>query len=151
MAPDWQITPVRAARKRARPLSPAPARPARYDASPQDPPSTPAQIFPSKLRRIVEGFGDYCSYSPTARKLVIPDRARFAERVLPEFFKAAPGAAPAARRKTMWESFQRQMNYYSWFAERGRAGGDAFVCADPAVRHAADFERRLRRRSTQYR
>ena len=39
----------------------------------------------------------------------------------------------------------------SWFAERGRAGGDAFVCADPAVRHAADFERRLRRRSTQYR
>ena len=50
-----------------------------------------------------------------------------------------------------WESFQRQMNYYSWFAERGRAGGDAFVCADPAVRHAADFERRLRRRSTQYR
>ena len=35
--------------------------------------------------------------------------------------------------------------------ERGRAGGDAFVCADPAVRHAADFERRLRRRSTQYR
>jgi len=143
--------PVRAARKRARPLSPAPARPARYDASPQDPPSTPAQIFPSKLRRIVEGFGDYCSYSPTARKLVIPDRARFAERVLPKFFKAAPGAAPAARRKTMWESFQRQMNYYSWFAERGRAGGDAFVCADPAVRHAADFERRLRRRSTQYR
>ena len=104
-----------------------------------------------KLRRIVEGFGDYCSYSPTARKLVIPDRARFAERVLPKFFKAAPGAAPAARRKTMWESFQRQMNYYSWFVERGRAGGDAFVCADPAVRHAADFERRLRRRSTQYR
>ena len=71
--------------------------------------------------------------------------------MLPKFFKAAPGAAPAARRKTMWESFQRQMNYYSWFAERGRAGGDAFVCADPAVRHAADFERRLRRRSTQYR
>ena len=102
-------------------------------------------------RRIVEGFGDYCSYSPTARKLVIPDRARFAERVLPKFFKAAPGAAPAARRKTMWESFARQMNYYSWFVERGRAGGDAFVCADPAVRHAADFERRLRRRSTQYR
>ena len=56
-----------------------------------------------------------------------------------------------ARRKTMWESFARQMNYYSWFVERGRAGGDAFVCADPAVRHAADFERRLRRRSTQYR
>ena len=45
---------------------------------------------------------------------------------------------------------QRARNY-SWFAERGRAGGDAFVCADPAVRHAADFERRLRRRSTQYR
>ena len=43
------------------------------------------------------------------------------------------------------------MNYYSWFVERGRASGDAFVCADPAVRHAADFERRLRRRSTQYR
>ena len=83
--------------------------------------------------------------------LLIPDRARFAERVLPKFFKAAPGAAPAARRKTMWESFARQMNYYSWFVERGRAGGDAFVCADPAVRHAADFERRLRRRSTQYR
>ena len=104
-----------------------------------------------RASRGVQGFGDYCSYSPTARKLVIPDRARFAERVLPKFFKAAPGAAPAARRKTMWESFQRQMNYYSWFAERGRAGGDAFVCADPAVRHAADFERRLRRRSTQYR
>ena len=65
----------------------------------------------------------------------------------------APEQSPAAAgaRAARSEPLARQMNYYSWFVERGRASGDAFVCADPAVRHAADFERRLRRRSTQYR
>jgi len=102
--------------------------------------------FPTKLRRIVEDFGVYCSYEPSTRTLVIPDRVEFAARVLPEFFQAAPELSPAARRKAMWESFSSQMNYYSWFKDRGP--GDAFVCADPAVSRPADFERCLRRRAS---
>ena len=90
----------------------------------------------------------YCSYEPATRKLVIPDRVEFAAHVLPEFFQAAPELSPAARRKAMWESFSRQMNYYSWFKDRLHGPGDAFVCADPAMSRPADFERRLRRRAS---